>query len=117
MSVIDIVRNIFKNDIKPPFTYKLSLNESLDTFEKINKYLSDILLIGLTELYGDGNNGLNITKIAELSKEEVDDLKNYMKSMGYTFDYIFRYNRIRGEVRYKLTFKPYVEFTPCKKIN
>lgn len=83
-----IAKNIFSNTIKPSKFYSLQLHEISRTFAEeqgVNEYIQGILSIitihGIEIVYG--HRDLN-----KLKESEIDNIKLYVKSYGYSLDQI-----------------------------
>lgn len=70
------VESIFKQDVKPPFTFNLQL----DTMkcDKLFDFIKNIFIKGLVILYGNGNN-IDISKV---TLNMINKVSEYMLSFG-----------------------------------
>ena len=78
-SLDQLVKTIFNGPPRPPCTYNIALSE--DQNITLFQLLMSILITGAKYLYGD-----SITP-GEISENQFDDLKLYMKSIGYEIKY------------------------------
>ena len=78
------LEDLFKDEIKDPFFYKLNLNESKDNQELFEK-IQNIYKTGLMILFGD-----ELTKtinIQNLSYRHINTINKYMLSIGIKVEY------------------------------
>lgn len=82
---ISTLEDLFKNELKKPFHYKLSLvdinNSDRDIFESMRK----IFMTGLVIHFG--NEETKTINISELSPEKIDLIQQYMLSIGIKASY------------------------------
>ena len=79
MDAFKTVNKIFTTEPNEPNTYNLRLdpNDPMNRNVNINDILINILINGITTLFGNGVNAGNITR------EQFDLANSYMKSLGY----------------------------------
>ena len=75
ISLKKFVIELFKKDPVDPHTFQLTLPESV----RIQDFLGYLITYGANELYG--------SQLGQLSPEQIDYLRKYLKSLGWDVEY------------------------------
>ncbi len=82
---ISSLDDLFKADLKQPFFYKLSLQDVKNDYKDIFESMRKIYMKGLIIHYG--NQETNSINIEELTPEKIDNINQYMLSIGIKTHY------------------------------
>jgi len=100
-SVLTFIEELYRKDAEVPYYYDISC----DNLEDV---LYDILVSGSRKLYGN-------KEANELTTKEIENLREYMKSVGYNFKVKRKFINIFGKEKYELEFYGYIMESKCKE--
>jgi hypothetical protein len=104
----NIVNLVFADSPKLPCTYQIALSEEAYLNNvTLFQLLMNILICGAKKLYGE------YITANEITKQEFDELKKYMISMGYVIKYNYTYNDDNIATKINIWFEPYIHETIC----
>jgi endonuclease III len=113
-----LVDLIFSKPPKPPCTYTLMLPETVVVNQVVMfQLLMSFLIAGAKHLYGN-----QITP-EQISEKQFEELKDYIKSVGYMIRYNYKYEAVQADDKHlsqlenpriiNIWFEKYFETTDC----
>jgi hypothetical protein len=109
MDTLSIVNIVFAKEPLPPYSYNIALAEDASNIT-LFQLLMNILICGAKKLYGE------YITANEITKQEFDELKKYMISMGYVIKYNYTYNKEGIAIKVNIWFEPYMFNSKCNGI-
>lgn len=106
MDTISIVNLIFSKEPLPPCTYQIALSDEVYNIT-LFQLLMNILIFGAQKLYGEWITADQITR------HQFDELKEYMKSMGYVIKHNYSYDEKGTPLKVNIWFEPYMHTSIC----
>ena len=101
LDFFETINKIFMSDLKSPGFYDLKLNDAPNNKDiNINDILIHVFLNGLNTLFGNSVTLLNI------SNEQYNIANNYMKSLGYSTYFNYKYDKDNKPINIDIWFEP-----------
>lgn len=106
MDTMSIVNLVFSRSPSPPCTYEIALSQEVYNVT-LFQLLMNILIFGAKKLYGE------FITADQITKQQLDELKEYMTSMGYIIKYNYTYDEGGTPLRVNIWFEPYIHKSIC----
>jgi hypothetical protein len=75
----EFLRGLFAVEPLPPLTYEITLPVIEDDVVRVHEFLAYVCVLGARDLYG--------RQLGELTVDEINHLRKYLRSIGWDADY------------------------------